>query len=457
MAKQSEWTHPSVLAIASDGDPIEVITNRARAVILSFIEAGGKGPPFDPFDLASYLKVQVIPSVEVRDARTVYVGGKFQVEFNPNRPRSRVRYSVSHELVHTLFPDCKEEIRYRAEHQGMRNDAWQLEMLCNIGASELLMPIGSFPELQRKNVSIDNLLELRSAYEVSSEALLLRFIKLTQNQCAIFSASRIAAEKELYKIDYSLSSSSSPEIRIPNGLSLPSDSVVNECTAIGFTSKGNELWHPTLETLRVECVGVAPYPNQTYPRVMGIVRPIRQALGQRKRPILVKGDATKPRGSGNRILAFVVNDRAPRWGAGFGLAVRRKWQHVQDEFISWVENYPDQFRLGNIYLTGIESNFTAAQLIAQHGYGDSPKPRIRYKALSECLEKLATVAIKQRASVHMPQIGSGQARGYWPIIFEMIEEALSQKGVEVTIYELPNKPTKIESQPHLDFTAQASD
>jgi hypothetical protein len=456
MAKQGEWTNPSVLALAGDADPIEAITKKARGVILSFIESGGIGPPFDPFDLARHLKVAVTPSADVRDARTVSVGGKLHVEFNPNRPRSRVRYSVSHELIHTLFPDCKEEIRYRAEHRGMRSDGWQLEMLCNIGASELLMPIGSFPELKNQNISIDNLLELRSAYEVSIEALLLRFIKLTKNQCVIFSASRIAPDRELYKIDYALSSSTFQQIRIPNGLVLPSNSAVKECTAIGFTNKGNEVWGRALQALRVECVGIPPYPGHTYPRVMGIVRPVKQALGHANRPVVLKGDATKPRGSGNRILAFVVNDKAARWGAGFGLVVRKKWQHVQDEFVSWVEEHPDDFLLGNIHLTQIEDNLMAAQLIGQHGYGDSPKPRIRYKALNECLEKLATVAKKEGASVHMPRIGSGQAGGHWPIIFEMIDDLLSKRGIEVVIYEPPKAQTKEEpQQPLLDFVGQA--
>lgn len=451
MAKLGQWTNPSVIAFAKHQDPVEAITIRAREVILSFIEAGGEGPPFDPFDLASFLKVQVVPSVEVRDAKISYAGGKFLIEFNPNRPRSRVRYSLSHELIHTLFPDCKEEIRYRIEHKEMRGDAWQLEMLCNIGAAELLMPIGSFPELQNENLSIDNLLDLRRKYEVSVEALLLRFIKLTQNQCVLFSASRMAEDKEQYKIDYSISSWALQELRLPNGLLLPKDSVVNECTAIGFTNKGQEVWRSDLQTFRVESVGIPPYPSQTYPRVMGIITPAKKSLEHVNRPLEVKGDATKPRGQGNRIVAFVVNDKTPRWGAGFALAVRKKWENVQDAFINWTEEHPDDFKLGNVHLTTVEPNLMTAQLICQHGYGDSSKPRIRYQALGECLAKLASVAKAQNASVHMPRIGSGQARGHWPIIFEMIDESLSKRGIQTIIYELPNKQPKVEAQPLLGF------
>jgi hypothetical protein len=332
----------------------------------------------------------------------------------------------------------------------MRGDGWQLEMLCNIGASELLMPIGSFPELQEQQVSIDKLLELRSSYEVSVEALLLRFIKLTQSQSAIFSASRIP-NSERYRIDYSVPSSSFPS-RLPNGTVLPNDSVIGECTAIGFTSKGQERWHQGLDSLKVECVGIPPYPDQTYPRVMGIIRPSKQMIKQSSRPVILRGDATSPRGAGNRILAFIVNDKTPRWGAGFALFVRRKWDAVQDEFVNWAEEHPRDFALGNIHLNNIAPTLTAALLISQHGYGDSPRPRIRYGALSQCLEKLATVAQKQGASVHMPRIGSGHARGHWPIIIEMIEDSLSKRGIEVTIYDLPHAQPKEDPQSLFDFS-----
>lgn len=453
MAKQSYWTNMSVLALAQDDDPIALMTQKARGVILNFIESGGSGPPFDTTEIARFLGVTVVPSVEVRDARTVYVGGKPQIEFNPNRPKSRIRYSVSHELIHTLFPDWKEEIRYRSAHQEMRGDGWQLEMLCNIGASELLMPIGTFPELQEKDLSIDTLLELRSLYEVSVEALLLRFIKLTQSQSAVFSASRVPNSGR-YKVDYSVSSSSFSN-RIPNGLVLPSASVVGECTAIGFTSKGQERWHQALDNLKVECVGIPPYPYQTYPRVMGIVGPTKQTIKQLNRPLILRGDATNPRGAGNRILAFIVNDKTPRWGAGFALSVRKKWGAVQNEFVGWADKNPRDFVLGNIHLSAIAPEFAAALLISQHGYGDSPNPRIRYRALSQCLEKLAAVALEESASVHMPRIGSGQARGHWPIILEMIEESLSKRGVEVTIYELPHTQPKEQPQGLLNFYSQS--
>lgn len=432
------WTNSSVLNLAENNDPINVVIQKARSLVLSFIEKGGKIPPIDPFEVADFLNLNTQPSENVRDARTFFKNGKFTIEFNPNRPNSRIRYSISHEIIHTLFPDCKDEIRNRATHSEMKSDDWQLEMLCNIGASEILMPIGSFPSLDSQKLSIDSLIELRKTYDVSFESLLLRFIKLTPHQCIIFSASRPDPEKSVYKIDYSIPSTSMQK-HLPKGLILPFDSVILDCTAIGFTVKGEEKWGQDSEFIKVEGMGIPAYPGQFYPRVMGFIKPNKQIASHIKKPNLVKGDATKPRGIGNKIIAFVVNDATPRWGAGFALAIRKKWSFIQNSFIKWVERNPKDFKLGNIKNINIDQDVSIVTLISQHGYGASGKPRIRYSALQNCLEQLAEVAKEKSASVHMPMIGSGQAGGNWTIIFEMIKETLSKKGIEVTIYELPNQ------------------
>lgn len=432
------WTNSSVLSLAKNNDPINVVIQKARNLVLDFVEKGGEFLPIDPFKVADFLNLKTIPSESIKDARTLFKNGKFIIEFNPNRSKSRIRYSISHEIIHTLFPDCKNEIRNRATHTEMKKDDWQLEMLCNIGASEILMPIGSFPSLDSEKLSIDALIELRKNYDVSFEALLLRFIKLTPHQCIVFSASRPNPEKSVYKIDYSIASASMKK-KFPDGLILPSESVISDCTAIGFTAKGKEKWGSEIDFYQVEGMGIPAYPGQIYPRVMGFIRPLKQNSVNIQKPNLVKGDATKPRGTGNKIISFIVNDATPRWGAGFALAVRKKWGFVQNNFIRWADENPREFRLGNVKNITIDSETTILTLISQHGYGASVKPRIRYSALQNCLEQLAEIANEKSASVHMPMIGSGQAGGNWTIILEIIKEILSKKGIEVMIYELPNQ------------------
>jgi O-acetyl-ADP-ribose deacetylase (regulator of RNase III) len=83
-------------------------------------------------------------------------------------------------------------------------------------------------------------------------------------------------------------------------------------------------------------------------------------------------------------------------------------------------------------------------------------PRIRYGALEKCLEKLADYALTTGASVHMPRIGTGEAGGSWGIVGEIVEDTLSQRHVDVTVYDLPaNAETRQATQPTLLFSKGA--
>ena len=130
-------------------DPIEVITAEARNVVFRAFERGWAGPPFDPFALANLLAIETIPTSEVHDARTVPAGGnRFRIEFNPDRPHRRIRYSIFHEIAHTLFPDCALMIRNRGVHKASTGDEWQLETLCNLAAAEFLLPTGALEQIR---------------------------------------------------------------------------------------------------------------------------------------------------------------------------------------------------------------------------------------------------------------------------------------------------------------------
>lgn len=436
MAGQSRhWTNTSVIEFAGDRDPVQLVSERARSLILRACEEGLPGPPVDPFDLAKFLKIQIVPNSSVLDARTVpATGNQFVIEFNPDRPRSRTRYSLAHEITHTFFADCARQVRNRLRHRDVKGDEWQLEMLCNIGAAEILMPIGSFRSLEDESPSIDHLLHLRSEHNVSAEALLLRFVKLTTHRCVVFCASRKEDHRNKYEIDYAVPSQSWKEANLRR-LVLSPGSIVEECTAIGYTAKGDITGLGALGSVHVECVGLPPYPNRRYPRVLGIVLPLKPGQTRSEKIVYLKGDATEPRGTGARIIAQVVNDGAMTWGAGFALFVRKKWPAVQDAFRRWaVQNHP-RFSLGNVNFVEINADLTICNMIAQSGYGLSAKPRIRYEALDTCLRQLADCALERRASVHMPRIGCGQAGGSWDIVSELIEETLLKRLISVTVYD----------------------
>jgi O-acetyl-ADP-ribose deacetylase (regulator of RNase III) len=316
------------------------------------------------------------------------------------------------------------------------------------------MPIGSVPGFSTEKLGIDDVLEARKRHEVSAEAVLLRAIRLTSGQYAMFCASTWPGRpdtSEEYLIDYGFASKSW-QVGVPKtGEPLPKKTIAAECVAIGYTAKGYEDWGHSLGKLRVECVGVPSYPNQTVPRVLGIVAPVRHTAPDIGTMTILNGDATQPRGSGSRIIAQVVNDGALTWGGGMSLSVRKKWPAAQQDFRSWATSEGTNLRLGNVHLSTIDDALAVASLVAQHGYGPSPRPRIRYSQLEACLEKLSALAMKRNASVHIPRLGCGQAGAAWSVVSELIQDALCSRGVKVFVYDLPGAATQYHPQGSLNF------
>jgi Zn-dependent peptidase ImmA (M78 family) len=431
------WTHPSVVPLRALGDPIDIITARARKLVLEAIEAGWSGPPYDPFALAEIRGIKSVPTQRVVDARIVPLGGKkLEIQFNPDRPLARVRYSIAHELAHSLFQDCGLAVRNRASRQEMVVDEWQLETLCNIGAAEILMPIGSLSGSADTELTMERILALRNDFRVSSEAVLLRLARLTRNRCVVFACHK-NIDRQRYQIDYAFSSQSS-KTRLKPGYLLPRTSRASECTAIDFTAAGDENWISGEETWKIEYLAVPPYPGHTFPRVIGIAAPTSAVASKGPAITYLKGDATQPRGSGDRLVVQIVNDRGLTWGAGFALAARKKWPHLQSQFTEWVTSSRGEFRLGATQFVAVEPSLVVANLVAQHGYGPSPTPRLRYGALASCLDKVRAYAVANHLAVHMPRIGCGQAGGSWGIISEMITDTLCRSGLEVTVYDPPS-------------------
>src|SRR5690606_16704957 len=121
------------------------------------------------------------------------------------------------------------------------------------------------------------------------------------------------------------------------GTLLPPVSAVAECTAIGFTAAGIEQWTGWMDSHRIECVGLPPYPGSRHPRVAGILLASDRDFDAPRVQFLV-GDATEPRVRPAMIVQ-VVNDATTNWGGrGFARAVRGKWPAVQQAFRDWGES-----------------------------------------------------------------------------------------------------------------------
>src|SRR5581483_5888106 len=170
MANAIRWTNSSVRAFAGNSpNPVHIMETRVRALVLKAMDQGWSGPPYDPIRLAEILGYEIEASEDVKEARvSLHNNGKFKVEFNPTRPQGRIYFSVAHEIAHTLFPDCKDRVRHRNVHDHLEQDDWQIEVLCNLGAAELLIAVGSFGELRNASFSIEELLTRRKDFQVST-------------------------------------------------------------------------------------------------------------------------------------------------------------------------------------------------------------------------------------------------------------------------------------------------
>lgn len=432
--KRILWTNKSVLKFAGDADPVSLIEAKARALVLKARDAGWSGPPYNPLAIADLLRIPVEANSEVGDARAVASSEGIKIEFNPTQPRERVRFSLAHEIAHTLFSDVADQTRHRSGPTTEADD-WQLEMLCNLAAAEIVMPTGSLPPSE-KLPRLEQLMVDRRKFDVSAEAFLIRVVKTTAEPALMFCASPIesGASRHHYRIDYSVASKSASTVIGP-GTSVPVESVIYRCTAIGQTNRAEESWI-TEKKLGVECVGIPGYPGTLLPRVAGIVRFQGQDAEQDALTFL-HGNVLGPVGAGQKVVCQLVNNQARVWGGGVARAAAQKYPLAQQDFSHWLPRIPKKGRLGQVHFVAVDDEITIASLVAQEGYGASLTPRIRYAALEQAFASVAQFARAHAASVHCPRIGAGQSGGAWDTIEEIIRDTLTAKGVRVTIYDLP--------------------
>lgn len=449
------WTHPSALTLIKESgqaDPVDAIAARARDTTLDALEKGWAGPPFDPFELARILDIPIVPREDLEDARLIPTSAGCRIEFNPRRGPARIRFSIAHELGHYLFSDHGDAPRFRDEsHRGdAGQDGWQLEVLCNVAAAELLMPVGTIPPSEAEDLRLTHLIDLRRLFEVSTEALLRRILRLTDRSACMFASARLSDGS--YRIDYSVESRAW-RIAMPRDSRIPADSAVAQCTAVGYSIDSKERWPSFDDDLHVQAVSIPSYPGHRYPRVIGLLTPVSDTATTVEGIHMVRGDATNPRGSQEPvIIAHIVNNRARSWGGkGFAKELSAKHQGASREYSAWASESGNG-KLGQLHLAEDPGGALVASLVAQSGYGESSGPRLRLRSLAHCLEQLSREAKRLNASVHMPAIGTGQAGGKWPPIRDLIIEMLVDQGIPVTVYVLPEQRMPDEQLPVQQLT-----
>jgi hypothetical protein len=165
---------------------------RLKARELLELHVTSFGPPSLPINLdvlaslRGIIKSDELP-VHSPDAELVPDGtGRVAMRVHPDRPETRQRFSVAHEISHTFFPDyttkawCRTDSRFRD-----RTDPDEyLEMLCDIAAAELLFPQPWFSQDATSITDAAGLVRLATTYHASREATMRRFAETSAESIA---------------------------------------------------------------------------------------------------------------------------------------------------------------------------------------------------------------------------------------------------------------------------------
>jgi hypothetical protein len=157
--------------------------DRAIAERLARAVDGLGGPvPVDLGQLAAHLGVIDITHTEMtEDGRTTWEAGRPRVELRSDRPASRSRFTLAHELGHILL-DRDERVARRT--RGLEHD--DVEALCDWIAASILMPrswISPYAKREQFNLSLLRLIANRA--DVSLAAAAVRLAEVSGRTCML--------------------------------------------------------------------------------------------------------------------------------------------------------------------------------------------------------------------------------------------------------------------------------
>lgn len=166
-------------------DAVAAIRQKAIQAVESFVELFGEPDmlPLDLLALASFLGIKLSetaptfsPDAEIAPDGT----GGVEMRVNPDRPETRIRFSIGHEITHTFFPDHSSQVWPRADsrYRDLSNPDDYLEMLCDVGAAELVFPRRWFVKDAGMAASAAGVIALANKYKASRHATVRRFAEL---------------------------------------------------------------------------------------------------------------------------------------------------------------------------------------------------------------------------------------------------------------------------------------
>jgi hypothetical protein len=265
---------------------------------------GWEGPPFQLEPLASLcgLRLREVPALGDRSREGAWTGE--EILLRADLRGGRRRYTWAHEIAHSLVPEGPGDLD--GITPAMRKRAHgDLELLCQIGASELLMPADSFrSHIGSKPLTCAHVTtRLAERFEVSSEAAGRRAVHFSEEPVTMLTAveanrydrpsylpplvtPRVAVRGDDLQVTTWCRGPRSPwSCSVAHGEPVPRQSCIRRSF---FKAKRDhrayatyaaiETWatYPELATFEVEAAPVPPY-GAPY-AVIAILRPSESAL-----------------------------------------------------------------------------------------------------------------------------------------------------------------------------------
>jgi hypothetical protein len=232
MEQSDSHPHPSVQALLGEALPGEnahaVIRRKARAIVAKH-RSLWTGPPFCPFTLVDLEGIIVEQATcDIRsDGRIFSKGKQVYIQYAEGQSQERVRFTICHELAHTLFPDCYTRERQRSPAEQAE---WEFENLCNIAAAEFLFPIEEFTEdIGAGQLSAEQIKNLAGRYHASVDATARRYVTTCQvPACILFAQYREPTGGKVVSLfgQYSVPNEKFPQ-KFFKGFKINSKSVAN--------------------------------------------------------------------------------------------------------------------------------------------------------------------------------------------------------------------------------------
>ncbi|MCU1579101.1 MAG: putative Zn peptidase [Rhodoglobus sp.] len=413
-------------------------------------QQGLSGPPVDVFGLASALGIQLRPKDDLLDARIIATEMQdLVIEYNPSRPRGRLRFSIAHEIAHSRFADVADRPRHRTAAGSIADvatDDWELELVCDVIAADLLIPGQAVEGLLTVDPDIDFIMETRRKWDVSTEALLRRLVEATPRSLTMLATSRPTHLASLaMRVDYVASSARAREsdllAAIGHGDLLENIQPLLNCAAVGQTVRGTV--EIAEEKLYLQCVGVPAYPGSQWPRVLALLEREDERLAISGLDFVVSDLLEVAEGRTPVIFAHVVSGSVRTWNhVGAAGTLAKAFPDFAQAFRAWTIASPRNLDLGGLHFVErdiADRKVGVASLVAQEGFGGGG-PRLRYDALEESLAKLADLATTRQAEIHLPRLGAGQAGGRWDEVERLVVSYLVDAGLKVVVHTRPSIP-----------------